>query len=274
MHRRVASVQRMTLQNPRHALIGHSGFVGSTLKRQHCFSHQYRSTTIDEIANQAFDLVVCAGAPAKKWLANQQPLQDRCSITKLITALNSVQTERFVLISTVDVFASTIGVNERSPVPLEDLHAYGLHRRELELFVEQEFPGALIIRLPGLVGPGLRKNIIYDILNNNELSKIDSRSVFQFYPMVNLWADIQLALDLEFSLLHLTAEPVSVSHVSNAGFGTAFENYIHNLPPRYDFQSLHAQVMGGQGTYQYSQREVIQAIRAYAQSEPRSAVLQ
>jgi hypothetical protein len=121
--------------------------------------------------------------------------------------------------------------------------------------------------LPGLVGPGLRKNVIFDFLNNNNLDAIDSRGVFQFYPMVNLWYDIQTALQARLALVHLTAEPISVAEVARAGFGRAFEHSLPNPPARYDFQSKHAALFGGSGAYQYSKRETLQAIRAYAQSE-------
>lgn len=48
------------------ALIGFSGFVGSTLVKQTRFSDFYRSTNIQEIDNKEFDTIVCAGAPAQK----------------------------------------------------------------------------------------------------------------------------------------------------------------------------------------------------------------
>jgi hypothetical protein len=38
----------------------------------------------------------------------------------------------------------------------------------------------------------------------------------------------------------------------------------------YDFRSKHAALFGGYGGYQYSKRETMLAIRAYAQSEPRT----
>lgn len=55
------------------ALVGYSGFVGSVLLKQKKFNALYRSTNIDEIKNRSFDTVVCAGAPAVKWLANKYP---------------------------------------------------------------------------------------------------------------------------------------------------------------------------------------------------------
>lgn len=250
------------------ALIGYSGFVGGTLLKQTSFESLYRSNNIAEIKHQSFDLVVCAGAPAQKWIANKEPEADRKKIEDLISHLKTIQCKTFVLISTVDVFKNSLGVDEETFVDENGLHAYGLHRRLLEKFVENHFPNYLIVRLPGLVGPGLRKNVIYDFLNNNNLQAIESRGVFQFYPMVNLWADIQIALETGLKLVHLTAAPISVADVSMQGFGKSFEQVLVNPPATYDMRTCHAKIFGAVGNYQYSLRETIQAIRSYAQSEP------
>jgi hypothetical protein len=249
------------------ALIGHSGFVGGTLLRQRSFEALYRSTTIDSITGREFDLVVCAGAPAQKWLANREPAADRAKIEGLIARLSSIRCSTFVLISTVDVFKEAVTVDEASEVQEAGLHAYGLHRRLLEKFVQSRFNRHLIVRLPGLVGPGLRKNVIYDFLNDNNLHAIDSRAVFQFYPMVNLWHDVQLALAADLRLVHLTAEPISVAEISLGGFGKSFENTLPATPARYDFRSRHGAQFGVEAPYQYSKRETLLAVRSFAQSE-------
>lgn len=250
------------------ALIGFSGFVGSTLLTQIYFEYLYRSTNIVEIEGKTFDTIVCAGAPAQKWIANRQPEADREKIDGLISHLKTIRCETFILISTVDVFKNPIGVDEDTPIDESGLHAYGLHRRLLEKFVESHFPRHLIVRLPGLVGPGLRKNVIFDFLNDNSLHAIDSRGVFQFYPMVNLWYDIQTALDASLNLVHLTAEPISVADVSAQGFGKPFEQAQANSPGVYDMRTRHGHIFGVSDPYQYNRRETIQAVRAYAQSEP------
>jgi dTDP-4-dehydrorhamnose reductase len=252
------------------ALIGHSGFVGTTLSKQSDFTDFYRSATISEIDGQDFDLVVCSAAPAQKWIANRDPVTDRQNIDSLIAHLKTVSCNTFVLISTVDVFKSPIGVDEDTPIDEAGLHAYGLHRRLLEKFVEGHFPNHLIVRLPGLVGPGLRKNVIFDFLNDNNMQAIDSRAVYQFYPMVNLWWDIQTALKAGLKLVHLTAERISVADVSVLGFGKSFTQPATNPPVIYDMRTRHAAVFGGNGNYQYSQRDTLQAVRAYAQSEPKT----
>lgn len=250
------------------ALIGFSGFVGGTLLKQARFEVLYRSTNIGEINGKTFDTVVCAGAPAQKWIANREPEADRQKIDGLIDHLKTVHCKTFVLISTVDVFKNPVGVDEDTVVVESGLHAYGVHRRLLEKFVENHFPNHLIVRLPGLVGPGLRKNVIFDFLNENNLHAIESRGLFQFYPMVNLWHDIQVALNADLRLIHLTAAPISVAEVSRQVFGKSFDQVLPGMPAAYDMRTRHAALFGGEAPYQYSVRETIQAIRAYAQSEP------
>lgn len=251
------------------ALIGYSGFVGGTLLRQTHFDALFRSTNIQEIVGREFNAVVCAGAPAQKWIANRDPQADLEKIRQLMDHLGSIRCNTFVLISTVDVFRQPVGVHEDSPVVEDGLHAYGLHRRYLEQFVQERFANHLVVRLPGLVGPGLRKNVIFDLHNANQLHAIESRARFQFYPMVNLWSDISAALAAGLKLVHLTSAPITVEQVARDGFGRTFTQTREGSPPAaYDMQTLHAGVFGGHGAYQYSERETIQAIRAYAQSEP------
>ena len=254
------------------ALIGNTGFVGTTLAKQANFSSFFRSTTISQIAGKHFDLAVCSAAPAQKWIANGDPETDRGNIDGLISHLKTLTCKCFVLISTVDVFKTPVGVDESTQVNTDGLHAYGLHRHLLETFVQSHFQQHLIVRLPGLVGPGLRKNVIFDFLNANNLHSIDTRGVFQFYPMVNLWYDIQTALNAGLKLVHLTAEPISVADVAALGFGKPFEHSLVSNSAFYDLRTRHANIFGVSGHYQYRRREALQAIRAYAQSEPRTTL--
>ena len=116
--------------------------------------------------------------------------------------------------------------------------------------------------------------MIFDLLNDNNLQSIDSRGVFQFYPMVNLWWDIQTALRARLKLVHLTAEPISVANVSQLAFGKPFSQISAIQPAIYDFRTRYSAIFGANGNYQYSQRETVQAVRAYAQSEPKAIPFQ
>ncbi|XBS68587.1 hypothetical protein ABK905_18260 [Acerihabitans sp. KWT182] len=122
------------------ALIGYSGFVGSSLLRQRTFDCLYRSTNIHEIDGMKFNTVICAGAPAQKWIANKDPVEDLKKIKSLIDHLEKISCKKFILISTVDVFKNSQSVDENSAIDEQDLHAYGYHRRLLEKFVADFFP--------------------------------------------------------------------------------------------------------------------------------------
>ena len=92
------------------ALIGHSGFVGTTLLRQRGFDALFRAADIDGVAGRAFGTVICAAAPAQKWIAERDPDADRLNIGKLADHLDTLQAERFVLISTVDPLELFVGL--------------------------------------------------------------------------------------------------------------------------------------------------------------------
>lgn len=254
------------------ALIGYTGFVGTTLLKQTNFTHLFRSINIEEIANQHFNLVVCAGAPAQKWLANKNPNNDFQNIKQLISYLETINCDRFVLVSTVDVFKNPIRVDENSHIDEISLHPYGLHRRMLEKFVIERFNNHHIIRLPGLVGPGLRKNVIFDLLNQNNLHSINSQNIFQFYPMTYLWSDIQTAIRMNLPIIHLTSEPLSVETVAKEGFGLEFQQKIPGSSVSYDMCSIHDTLFGGCNGYQYDKQAIIQAIQDYVQSEPKTLI--
>ena len=246
------------------ALIGHTGFVGGNLLREYPFSRRYNSTNIESIAGMQFDLIVSAGAPAAKWRANQDPLADRARIGRLMAALERVTTLRFVLISTVDVYGQTDGVDEECPP--SGATAYGRHRLELEQFVRENFH-ALVLRLPALLGPGLKKNAIYDLMNNNQIEKIDSRSVFQFYNIRRLWRDIRIAAGARLPLVQLAMEPVSMSEVACRVFGMEWVNHMPGNPPSYDLRTRHAELFGGSGSYICHKRHVLGELVEFVQTQ-------
>ena len=194
------------------ALIGHTGFVGSNLTSQHTFPALFNSTNIEEMRGGTFDSVVCAGVQAKKWWANQNPEADRVAIQKLLAVLGTIQVRKFILISTVDVYPTPFHVVESTPINGEN-HAYGKHRYAVEEFVRERFPGGLVLRLPGLFGRGLKKNVIYDLLHSNCLEQINPEGVFQYYSLDRLWNDIQRGVAANLALLNIATEPVKTADI-------------------------------------------------------------
>ena len=79
--------------------------------------------------------------------------------------ISSINPKKVVLISTIDVFKTPVNVNETTKIDTKNLHAYGYNRYQLECWVRENYPDALIIRLPALFGINLKKNFIYDFIN-------------------------------------------------------------------------------------------------------------
>lgn len=117
--------------------------------------------------------------PLKKWLANKDPANDWQNINSLISHLKLIQCQTFILISTVDVFQNPIEVDEDSVIDEAGLHAYGLHRLQLEN-LSRVFPQSFNCSSSGSCRTRIKKNVIFDILNNNNLHMIDSRCIFNF----------------------------------------------------------------------------------------------
>jgi nucleoside-diphosphate-sugar epimerase len=249
------------------ARIGHTGFVGGNLKAQSVFDDLYNSTNIESIAGRRYDLVVSAGAPAAKWIANKEPAADLATIERLISALSQVEAERFVLISSVDVDPRPVDVDETTPIDFAALHPYGRHRLMLEQFVSQRFRGASILRLPGLFGPGLKKNVVYDFLNDNRLDLVHQDGVFQFYDLAHVWRDVQRCLDARLDVVNIATQPVSVRDVAEHAFGRAFTNTLPPPAPRYDFRTVHAASFGRKGPYLASSDEVLADMKRFVQSQ-------
>jgi nucleoside-diphosphate-sugar epimerase len=246
------------------ALIGYSGFVGSNLAAEHSFDDLYNSSNIGEIDGKSYDLVVSAGARAEKWRINQEPDKDLAEIDGLIEHLKTVQAKQFVLISTVDVYKNPNGVNEDTPIDIEGLHAYGTNRYHLEQFVRQQFDG-LIVRLPGLFGNGLKKNVIYDLLHNNNVDRIHYAGSFQYYNLDYLWRDIQTALDNNLKLVNFATEPVRTDEIADYCFDIKdFVNEPDGIAAgSYDMQTKYAAVYNASGKHLYSKQQELDDIRAF-----------
>lgn len=149
------------------ALVGYTGFVGSNIydAAGNEIDAVYHSKNIKDAYGTKPDLLIYAGLRAEKYLANNAPEKDRELIYQAEENIEKIGPKKLVLISTIDVFKVPKGVNENSTIDIENLHAYGYNRYQLELWVREKYSDALIVRLPGLFGKNIKKNFIYDFVN-------------------------------------------------------------------------------------------------------------
>jgi nucleoside-diphosphate-sugar epimerase len=248
------------------ALIGYSGFVGTTLDRAVKPTHRYRSTNIEEIRGLHFDHLICAGVQAMKWWANLHPEEDMEGIQRLLRALKEVKAERFTLISSIDVYPSPREVDENTQINKEGHHAYGLNRLHVEEWIAERFPNIAILRLPGLFGPGLKKNVIYDMMHDNGLEKVHPDGVFQYYDTRQLAGDIEQAWNAHIRLLNVSAEPLATSEIRDHFFPGKVLGGSGPAPAGYDMRSLYADKWGGENGYLYSKEQVLNQMEDWLQS--------
>jgi nucleoside-diphosphate-sugar epimerase len=250
----------------RTGLVGSTGFVGTTLQQQTSFDAAYHRPDIHEIAGRAFDLLVCAGAPAEKWRANQEPEADIANLEALVGHLGTAEADRLLLISTVDVYPTPVGVDEDTAIDRTEGGAYGRHRLWLEDRCRERFEHTCVVRLPGLFGPGLRKNLLFDLLGEREVNGHgDSR--FQFYDMRRLWADLVVALDAGFDLVNFAVAPVTMRTVAEQCFGVPFPDADGASPASYDMRTRHAATFGGSGPYLVDEADELAAIADWVAAE-------
>jgi len=250
------------------ALIGHTGFVGGNLLRQHRFDACFNTSNIETIAGRDFGTLVFSGAQAKKWWANQNPVEDRAGIQRALDAMRGVTASRVVLISTIDVVPQVAGADESFDCAAHRTHPYGEHRLWLEQELRARYPDMLTVRLPGLFGPDLRKNILYDLLHDNQVDKIDPAARFQLYDLTALWTDIARAQQAGLSLVHLVPAPVLTGDIVARFFpGARVGTPPASGSPSYDFRTRHAAVFGGSGGYIQDAEEVFRRLAAFIAAE-------
>lgn len=147
------------------AIIGHTGFVGQILQAQRTFAAAFNSRTMAEAAQARFDTVFCAAAPGSMFEANRFPDRDTARMDSLIQQLGRIRAKGMVLISSIAVLQRFDGRDDETTERLQGELAYGRNRARLEAFCAGHFDYCLIVRLPALFGPGLKKNFVFDILN-------------------------------------------------------------------------------------------------------------
>lgn len=191
-------------------LVGSTGFVGGNLLAKHTFAAECHSSDITAQYGTRPDLCIYAGVPAAMFLANADPEADLAVMRAARENIRQIAPKRLVLISSIAVLADSRGVYEDSPAQdTEGLPAYGKNRLQLERWVREDFPDALIVRLPALYGAGIRKNFLFDLhtitpamLRPEKYSELAAKS-----PLVKSAYTLE---DNGFYKLNGTADPVAL----------------------------------------------------------------
>jgi sugar phosphate isomerase/epimerase/nucleoside-diphosphate-sugar epimerase len=195
------------------AIIGYTGLVGSYIHSAFPTADCYNSQNSADMRGRTYDTVYCAGISATKWYANKNPQEDWANILLLLNNLFGViVTGKCVLISTIDVYNHRVAEKLTEDDEVTDgPEAYGAHRLAVEHMVREHFGSekCLVVRLCGLFGFGLKKNILYDFINRQMVNPLHLNTKFQWYSLEWLMRDLQYCLtQSDWTTVNLFTEPV------------------------------------------------------------------
>ena len=104
---------------------------------------------------------------------------------------------------------------------------------------------------------------IFLSLGFTALNFTDSRSVYQFYSLANLWRDIEIALSHNLRLLNLVTPPISAEKLYSVLTGHEFINELGRQPFKYDVRTKHYALFGGKDGYIMSLEQELADIKKF-----------
>ena len=134
-------------------------------------------------AGSSCDIFINANGSSSKILAGREPLMDfDANVRTTRASLEDFKTGFYIHLSSCDVYpdcSSPLTTSEDEPIVLSRQSPYGFHKLLAESCIQHACKNWLIIRQGGFVGPGLKKNAIFDILGGGSLW-LDPESELQF----------------------------------------------------------------------------------------------
>jgi hypothetical protein len=200
-------------------IIGNTGLVGKTLKETINFDLEFNSRNIQDYGthdlNNSELWLSCL--PATKWMVNKNIKSDIENINSILSHISKFKYSKIILISTIDVYCDSLTKsNELYPINFKSL-SYGTNRYLFEKLVSQtiEFDNLYVFRLPALFNKNIKKNILFDLINDNNVSEINVNSSYQWYNLDDLSKDIDTFISQypNEQVFNLFPEPIETSEI-------------------------------------------------------------
>jgi nucleoside-diphosphate-sugar epimerase len=169
-------------------VIGANGFLGSNMvvylnNAGFVVDVADRNTPRQELAKSNFDLIINCAGNSKTWLAERDPV--KClqeNVIDLISDLNSLQYGVWVQISSNAVYTGK-DTQEDGHISAADISTYAYHKLLGEHYTRKLAHKWLILRPTGFFGPGLKKNLLFDLRANASEIYFTPDSYIDFLPV-------------------------------------------------------------------------------------------
>jgi nucleoside-diphosphate-sugar epimerase len=206
------------------AVIGARGFAGSflasdLLQRGHKIVPVLSSTPLP---GDAFDVVLdCNGDSRRFWAEENAEESFQANVVSVVARATRLRCRKYLYLSTIDVYGDNCDnlalTTEDAAIDLINIDAYGLQKYLAEQIVVHYCRRPLILRLGTLIGPGLRKNPIYDALNHAPIRQTRS-STLSLLDLRTLAESIAALLAADVvGIFNLTGTPsISIDRILRA----------------------------------------------------------
>ncbi len=253
-------------------IIGHTGFVGRNVCKREKFDLYFNSKNISQYRkilnniNEEKELFLSC-LPAEKWKINKYPHEDFDNLMEIYNIIKDFKYEKVTLISTIDVYENnTIHDNENSKIITNISPTYSSNRFLFEMLITSNlnFGGLKIFRIPSVFGDLLKKNIIFDLLNDNNLSSVNINTEFQWYYIDNLISDIN-TLSKKYPnerVFNIFTPPIKTEDIVNNYFKDKKNKLYYGEFKGYDYKTKYSDT-----GYFYSEIMVLNDLKKYITSE-------
>ncbi len=213
-------------------VIGAAGFIGQNMlrcleSRRLVVTAAYRHTSLEELSASEFDCVFFCAGNSKTYLTNREPVT--ClneSVAALYDYMTSLTYAKWVLISSSTVYPQERDQKvESAPIPVHEVSLYGAHKLLAERYVAQFAPNWIVLRPTGFFGPGLKKNLLFDVRAGQQDVYLKRESRIDYLP-IERFCDIAATL----------AERVDRDIVNiGSGFCLSVDEILEMRPNEYVF---------------------------------------
>ena len=127
----------------------------------------------------------------------------------------------------------------------------------------------MIVRLPALFGKGLKKNALFDLLNNKKI-KTNSQSIFQWYNLEYLSKHINIIKKKKINIINLISEPLSFKDIINFlkkkninTFSDKNISFTYEKPLKYNLYTKYSSTLKKNGRYIFSKEEILEQLKNF-----------
>lgn len=220
------------------ALIGSHGVIGQSLLDHMQFDLVFNRNNIETLPDRNIDLLVIAAPSGARLSINTnngpQDLKDVQQIVDLVAKSNIQHT---VLFGSVDSVTAP-----HTP--------YGQNRQQLETGLAQH-NNLTVYRLPTLIGPRIKKNMLFDLKHNQFLDQIDAGAWLQWCCLSDLADLVKQASPGQIQ--NIVSEPIQNKEI------------LMRFRPEIALTYKPVSVCYNQQPWRYDRETIFQAMEAYLQ---------